>query len=78
MNRATRILERDYLKVKLKTPGLEVLGVMLDADTNSQGRYESVRNLCVEMFPQMPEELPAGGMVTENAPGYGSCLTTSP
>jgi hypothetical protein len=62
-----KILERDYLKVKLKTPGLEILGVMLDADTNSQGLYESVRNLCVEMFPQMPEGLPADGLVTENA-----------
>jgi hypothetical protein len=60
-----KILERDYLAVKLKTSGLKALGVALDADTNPQGRYESVRSLCAGMFPGLPNEMPAGGLVTE-------------
>jgi hypothetical protein len=62
---ADKILEQDYLQVELKTSGV-TLGVVLDADTNPKGRYESVRNLCVGTFPRLPKEMPAEGLITEN------------
>lgn len=61
-----RILERDYLAVKLKTSGLKALGVVLDADANPQARYESVRNLCAGVFPGLPKEMPAEGLIASN------------
>ena len=63
---ASKILERDYLAVKLKTSGPEILGVILDADTNPQGRYESIRNLCKGMFPHLPEKMSAEGLIAGN------------
>ena len=61
-----KILERDYLPVVLKTPGLATLGVMLDADTNPQGRYASFRNLCSGFFPDLPGAMPINGLIAEN------------
>jgi hypothetical protein len=40
---------------------------MLDADTNPQGRYESIRNLCSGVFSRLPKEMPAEGLIAENA-----------
>jgi hypothetical protein len=61
-----KILERDYLPVVLKTHGLRTLGVVLDADTNPQGRYASFRNLCSGLFPELPKEMPKEGLTAEN------------
>lgn len=62
---ADKILAGGYLAVELKTSGV-TLGVVLDGDTNPQGRYESVRNLCLGTFPGLPNEIPAAGLITEN------------
>jgi hypothetical protein len=61
-----KILEPQYLTVKLKTPGLRALGVMLDADAKPQSRYESIRNGCTARFPELPREMPVGGLVSES------------
>jgi len=62
-----KILERGYLDTKLTVRGLKTLGVILDADTNPQGRYESFRNLCSGFFPDLPREMPTEGLIAENA-----------
>jgi len=51
--------------VELKITGI-TLGILLDADTNAQARYQSVRHLCVGTFPRLPQEIPPEGLVTEN------------
>jgi hypothetical protein len=62
-----KILEQGYLDTKLMTPGLKILGVILDADTNPHGRYESFRNRCSRPLPGLPRDLPTEGLIAENA-----------
>lgn len=66
-NSASEILDNSYLAVQLKAASLHSLGVMLDADVNPRGRYESFRNCCHPYFPMLPREMPAEGLVVENS-----------
>jgi hypothetical protein len=63
---AEEILEAGYLTAKIKTRDLQILGVMLDADVKPRGRYERIRGLCSELFPNLPEELPSSGLIADN------------
>jgi hypothetical protein len=64
---ATEILAVGYLTTILKTPGVQTIGVMLDADTSPKGRYSSLRSICLNMFPGLPADLPYGGLIAHNA-----------
>lgn len=61
------ILKIDYIPTKLKESGLRILGVMLDADTQPSNRYNRIRKQCLGIFPDMPSEIPASGLIVENA-----------
>ena len=61
------ILKRGFLDGLLKSNVVKTLGVMLDADTHSGGRYTSIRAICQPFFAGMPPELPKEGLVIENA-----------
>jgi hypothetical protein len=63
---AEDILNPGFLTAQIKTASIRTLGVMFDADTNPKGRYERTRERCLNMFPQIPEKLPSGGLVTEH------------
>jgi hypothetical protein len=68
-NGATEILREEYLSVFLKSSVLQAGGIVLDADSAPRGRYESIRNICLAQFPQLPRELPAEGLVVEDTLG---------
>lgn len=68
-NGATEILKQDFLPVFLKNSVLRIGGVVLDADTNPPGRYQSIRDLCLPQFPDLPTVLPTGGLIVENQQG---------
>jgi len=63
---SNEILERGYLDGLLKGNVVQMLGVMLDADTNPIGRYQSIRSLCSSFFPKMPMEMSPNGLIIEN------------
>jgi len=65
-NGAEDILSDGVLITYLKGSVVSTFGVMLDADAKAHGRYASVRNICKEMFPLLPEDLPADGVVVGN------------
>lgn len=65
-NGAEEILRTGYLSVILKGSALKTLGVMLDADAKPKARYDRVRSLCEEFFPNLPSDLPADGLVIDN------------
>lgn len=65
-NGAEDILSEGVLLTYLKGSTVNVFGVMLDADEKADGRYTSVRNICKEIFPSLPKQLPPGGIVVEN------------
>ena len=62
----SEILEDGYLTTILRKPGVRNTGIMFDADTSPKGRYESVRHICMKLFPALPVELPTSGLIVEN------------
>ena len=63
----SEILNPTYIRTKLKESGLEILGIMIDADDDPCARWRSLRSTCLPTFPTMPLALPAGGLVVQNA-----------
>ncbi|MCK4659658.1 MAG: hypothetical protein KAV82_09085 [Phycisphaerae bacterium] len=80
-NRDTWIVELDQcdgfenmvkpgvIETELKASGLEVLGIIADANDNAGRRWESLRNRCRGSFPELPDELPATGLIHESETG---------
>jgi hypothetical protein len=65
-NGAEEILVDGYLTSILKTHGVKIVGVMLDADTKPRSRYARIRNLCLSIFPNLPTDLPTTGLIIDN------------
>jgi hypothetical protein len=68
-NGADEILSSRFISTKLKTSGLKILGIMLDADDNFSGRVTRLHSLCSQALPAMPTSFPATGLIVDNADG---------
>jgi hypothetical protein len=42
---------------------LKILGIILDADDEPADRWQSMRNCLLDRYPDIPEELPATGLI---------------
>jgi hypothetical protein len=54
------------LTAEIKAEHIRTFGLILDADQNPAGRYQRVRQLCRELFPNLPEALPPEGLIVEH------------
>lgn len=66
---ASDILSTPLLSAQLKAQGIRTVGIMLDADTNPEGRYQSIKNTCAKFSFVLPTDLPPEGVVAQNAGG---------
>lgn len=66
MKGVEELLKAGAISARLKTPGLSILGVILDADKSAASRYQKVRHRCAELFPNLPETMPPEGLITDN------------
>jgi hypothetical protein len=55
----------NQIKTRLKESSLSQLGVIIDADDNPLGRWESIRNRCQVSIPNLPNELSEDGLICE-------------
>ena len=65
----SEILEPSNLRVFLKSTTIQTLGIMVDANTKRNARYKRLRDICIEFFPDMPADMPHGGLVVDNEDG---------
>ncbi len=63
------VVKPGAIETELKVSGREALGIIADANSDAERRWESVRNRCLRSFPDLPKDLPAGGLIHENAEG---------
>lgn len=64
------LLDHVYLQTTLKSTGLKILGVILDADDKFVGRWESIQNFCKATgFKGTPKRLDKAGLILENDEG---------
>jgi len=63
------ILRKHFIPTTLKSRDVETLGVIIDADENCCGRWETLRRLCIQAFPLLPSEFPSNGLCVDNEEG---------
>lgn len=61
------LLEPGAIEAQLKESGTQAVGVLVDADMNAGAHWERIRRRLEERFPSLPKELPAEGLVHEDA-----------
>ncbi|NJL56978.1 hypothetical protein HC928_18870 [bacterium] len=68
-----QIVNSDVITTELQASGLSALGIMIDADDNPQGRWQSIRQACLKSIPDIPEILPEKGLIhiTSNTVRFG-------
>jgi len=57
------VIDPLLISAELKASGRRALGLMVDADDNPSGRWQSVRNACLTAMPDIPEQLPETGLI---------------
>jgi hypothetical protein len=63
------LLDRDLISTSLKTPGLETIGILLDADDSGEARWASVKSYLSETIHDLPAALPPAGLIFQGANG---------
>lgn len=58
-----KLVDPDVLSTELQASGLSALGIIIDADDNPIGRWESIRNASLRSIPDIPETLPENGLI---------------
>jgi len=57
------------IETELKASGVEIVGIMADANDNSDQRWKQLRGRCLQQFPDLPDQLPWGGLIHANDEG---------
>ena len=57
------LVDPDVISTELQASGLSVLGIIIDADDNPLGRWQSVRSASLKSIPDIPEALPEEGLI---------------
>jgi hypothetical protein len=69
-----KVLERGVIEARLKSSGLQALGILIDGDDNPRRQWRRVRERLVETYPEIGEDLPLDGLVhapTDHRPRVG-------
>ncbi|EAW37544.1 DUF3226 domain-containing protein [Lyngbya sp. PCC 8106] len=65
----TQLIDPVLISTELKASGRVALGMIVDADDNPLGRWQSVRNSCLSSIPDLPENLPETGLIHNTSDG---------
>jgi hypothetical protein len=60
------LLKPGTIEAALKTSGLKALGVIIDANSDVSGRWKRVRERAIRVLPNLPEVLPAEGVIKKS------------
>ena len=63
------MIKQGLIETELKASGLKALGIIADANENARQRWSSLRNRCLGSFPELPDDVPATGLIHENESG---------
>lgn len=57
------LIDEDEIKYQFNESKLEALGIIVDADDSCEKRWQSIKNACLEIIPDLPDKLPETGLV---------------
>ncbi|WP_417910588.1 DUF3226 domain-containing protein [Candidatus Electronema sp. PJ] len=59
-----KLLDKEEINIQIKTrENLKIIGIILDADDCPADRWQSIRNCLIEIYPDIPQQLPATGLI---------------
>lgn len=58
-----QLVDPDVISTELQASGLAALGIIIDADDNPAGRWQSIRSASLKSIPDIPEVLPEAGLI---------------
>lgn len=58
-----KVLNDKVINTELKQSELEALGLIVDADQNPMGRWDSVKHMCKNWAVDIPKEIPKNGFI---------------
>ncbi|HYI71327.1 MAG TPA: DUF3226 domain-containing protein [Skermanella sp.] len=64
-----KILASGSISVELKSPKVDTLGIVVDADEDFAGRWQRLRSLCGVAAPGLPPDMPTDGLITQTGDG---------
>ncbi|MEO1374269.1 MAG: DUF3226 domain-containing protein, partial [Cyanobacteria bacterium J06635_10] len=72
-----QFIDSDFIATELKASGLTNLGLIVDADDDYKSRWESIRNACLKIIPDFPQELSKTGLIHQTNTGikFGVWIT---
>ncbi|MYN66119.1 MAG: hypothetical protein F4X11_13975 [Acidobacteria bacterium] len=67
------ILKPEVISLEIGASGLDVLGVVVDANGDAATRWDRVKTWCGSEFPDLPDQIPAAGLelVHSGGPRFG-------
>jgi hypothetical protein len=63
------LLNDETIPLWLKASDTKILGIVLDAEGDCQGRWKRIRQLCAPYVPKIPENLPQEGLAIPSKRG---------
>lgn len=63
------LLAPHEISTQLKESGLEILGIMVDADDIPEERWTRIREECMGVFPELPRDFPKQGLIYSGESG---------
>lgn len=58
-----RVLSAERIGVILKNRRLQSLGILIDANSSCKSRYQRIHQILKEFLPNIPDQLPRGGVI---------------
>ncbi len=63
------LVKPGLIETELKATGLQALGIIADANQHAAARWASLRTRLLGQFPDLPDKLPAEGLIEKNEGG---------
>lgn len=64
-----QFIDETIISTELKASGLTALGLIIDADSDLNARWASIKNACSKSITNLPKEIPESGLIRETAAG---------
>lgn len=65
-----KILDKGFIDLTLKSNTIRNIGLIVDANSDVNARFRSLRNGFLPWFPEIPRELQRSGFIVEDANGH--------
>jgi hypothetical protein len=63
------ILDQHTIPLRLKSPEVQILGVVIDANDDFSGRWRRLHQLLIPFFPDVPYDMQSEGLIVGNSSG---------